>query len=311
MSQEQENTEAAYVLITAAYNEEAFIEATLRSVISQSLLPRKWLVVSDGSTDRTDEIVSRYACDHGFIELLRMETRHQRDFAAKVNALTAGWKQLKDTEYGYIGILDGDISFDKNYYANMLEEFQKQPELGLTGGLVCEERHGNFQYRRSNSLSSVAGATQFFRRECYEAIGGIPNLKYGGEDWCAEISARMKGWVVRGVPGLKVFHHRSTGTAGSLLRHWFRQGRMDSALGSHPLFEFVKCLSRISDKPLLLGAISRFAGFIWSTMTQEQTQVPADVRGFLRHEQKSRLRDSFFLPPHKRETSPYRTAPHE
>ena len=106
----------SYVIITPARNEARFIELTLRSVIAQSVLPLKWVIVSDGSTDGTDEIVKRYATDYPYIELVQMPERRERNFAGKVHAFNAGYSKVKDLNYDVIVSLDADISFDIDYF---------------------------------------------------------------------------------------------------------------------------------------------------------------------------------------------------
>lgn len=281
--------DATYILVTAAYNEEAFIEKTISSIVSQNTLPKKWIIVSDGSTDRTDEIVSDYGTQHSFIQLLRISEEHTRNFAAQVNAINAGLAQSHGMEYDFIGNVDADVSFPPSYYSHLLEKFEQDPCLGLAGGFILEEHAGQFCSRRTNRTRSVAHAVQLFRRECLEAAGGYLPLRYGGPDWHAEVTARMNGWHVQAFPELKVFHHRATGTADVLLRHCFRQGRMDYSFGSLPLFEFLKCIRRFPERPFVGGGLARMAGFLWSSCTGEQREVSREFVDFLRGEQAERL----------------------
>ena len=123
-----------YVLVTAAYNEEAFIEQPLRSVVSQTLLPLKWIIVSDGSTDHTDEIVHGYAEKYRFIQLHRITEDHPRNFAAQENASNTGFALLNGLEYEFVGNLDADISLEPGYFAQLFEKFTQDPVLGLAGG---------------------------------------------------------------------------------------------------------------------------------------------------------------------------------
>jgi hypothetical protein len=134
-----------------------------------------------------------------------------------------------------------------------------------------------------------------FRRECFDAIGGYVPLRYGGPDWYAEISARMKGWRVRAFPELVVYHHRNTGTADGILRYKFRQGLMDFSLGSDPTFEIFKCLSRIRERPYILAGLLRLAGFSWSYCCGEKRSVPEDFVQYLRKEQREKLCSSFLV----------------
>jgi glycosyltransferase involved in cell wall biosynthesis len=278
-----------YVLVTAAYNEEANIERTIESVLSQTRLPNRWVIVSDGSVDHTDEIVRKYAAQHPFILLLPVKRQPGRSFGSKVRALHAGNELLKGTSYDFVGNLDADVTVPPGYFEELISHFDQRPSLGLAGGFVVEETDGVFQDRRQNRVYSVAHAAQLVRRTCYEAIGGYAVLEYGGEDWHAQTSAEMRGWETRAFPELKIFHHRHTGEGDNLLRHRFRQGRMDYSFGSDPLFETLKCTLRIPDKPFFIGGAARLAGFFWSLVRRDERPVSAEFIKFLRCDQKRKM----------------------
>lgn len=289
-------TRLRYVLLTAAYNEERFIGRTIESVLAQTILPARWVIVSDSSTDHTDEIVRGYCARHAFMRLLRIEKAQARGVIRKVNALNLAYREMQDVEYECLANLDADVSFNDRYFETLLQRFQLDPALGISGGLIYEERGGEFRSRISNSVLSVAHAAQVVRRECYEALGGYVPLKYGGEDWCAEVSARMKGWSVKAFSDLKVMHHRPTGAADRVLHHCFRQGKMDFSVGSHPAFELLKCARRIPERPVAIGALTRFAGFCWSYAQKESRLVSPEFVSYLRNEQKHRLKLMFSAP---------------
>jgi len=160
-----------YVLVTAAYNEEAYIEKTVQSVIAQTALPLQWAIVSDGSTDRTDEIVLSYAARHPFIKLVRVREEHARNFAAQVHAINLGCKSLQALNYQFIANLDSDISFGPAYYQQLMEKFDLDPSLGLAGGCIFEESNGKFVSRQRTGVLG-RHAVQMFRRECFESVGG-------------------------------------------------------------------------------------------------------------------------------------------
>jgi poly-beta-1,6-N-acetyl-D-glucosamine synthase len=278
-----------YVLLTAAYNEEAHIEKTVESVLSQTRLPSLWVIVSDGSVDRTDEIVRRYTRNHSFIRFLRVERAPGRSFGSKVRALHAGHALLDGVGYEFIGNLDADVSVSPSYFEDLLSRFLDRPLLGLAGGFVVEESKGEFRDRVQNRVYSVAHAAQVVRRECYEAIGGYAILEYGGEDWHAQTCAKMKGWEIEAFPDLKIFHHRHTGEADNLLRHKFRQGRMDYSFGSYPPFEILKCVAHVRARPFVFGSLSRITGFVWSWARQDERPVSDEFVAYLRREQKGKL----------------------
>ena len=297
-----------YVLMTAAYNEEENIGKTLESVVSQTLLPERWVIVSDGSTDRTDEIVQAYEKRFAFIRFLRRTKPARRSFGSKVLALHFGSELFKDVEYDFIGNLDADITLGPSYFENLIGYFLSRPKLGLAGGFVCEEVNGTFQSRRQNRVYSVAHAAQLVRKECYEAIGGYAVLEYGGEDWHAQVSAGMKGWEIESFPELEIRHHRHTGEGDNLLRHKFRQGRMDYSLGSALLFEFLKCAERLPEKPFVAGSIARFGGYLWSCIRRDRRPVSDEFVAFLRQEQNEKVRSSFGFSPSAVRARSYRRA---
>ena len=288
-----------YALVTAARNEERHIELTIESVVAQIILPVKWVIVSDGSTDRTDDIVKGYADRHDFIQYERkLEDRSQAGFESKVYALRVGHSKLEETDYSYVGHLDADVSFDQTYYERLIAKFQQNSRLGIAGGYIYEERDGQFQIRRTNTVRSVAGAVQLFRKECYQQIGGVDPVRVGGEDSIAETKARMRGWEVEAFPELLVFHHRSSLSKRGAVRDVIRQGKMDYCVGCHPLFEVAKCFRRLKDEPFPLHPLLRMAGFWWSYLSRRRRPVAKEVVAFLRNEQIERLKAFFKMSNH-------------
>jgi biofilm PGA synthesis N-glycosyltransferase PgaC len=277
-----------YVLITPARNEAEFLELTIESVVAQTVRPLKWVIVSDGSTDGMDDIVRKYAPDYPWMELVRMPERRERHFAGKVYAFNAGYAKVSGLEYDVIGNLDADVSFDQEYFEFLLRKFVENPRLGVAG---TPFRERSFQYDyRFTSIEHVSGQCQLFRRECFEEIGGFVPRKIGGVDLVAVITARMKGWQTRTFPEKPYNHHRKMGTAtqtGLLIP--FKLGRADYVLGSHPMWEFFKCIYQTTRHPILLAGSLRLAGFAWAMVSRVEKQVPADLIQFRRKEEMRRL----------------------
>jgi len=282
---------AGYVLVTAAYNEERHISETLRSVTGQTLLPRRWIIVSDGSTDGTDEIIRTWAGRHPFIEFVRVEKTEKHNFAAKVHALGRGFARLESVEYDFVGVLDADVSFEPDYFARLLEHFAKEPHLGIAGGTIEQLVDGKIVPRRKDP-NTVAGAVQFLRRECFEQTGGLPALEYGGEDAAMEIAARMHGWQTRTLPELKVVHFGLVGAgAGGQLKARFKWGRMNFHLGYHPLFQLARSVYRAGERPLVLGSLAELVGFALGKTRDRQPSLDRDLVRYLRREQLTKLKN--------------------
>jgi len=298
-----------YVLITPARDEARFIELTIKSVVAQTARPLKWIIVSDGSTDETDDIVSKYAAEHPWIELARMPERRERHFAAKVFAFNAGYAKLCELNYDAVGSLDGDISFDEGFFAFLLQKLDENPGLGLVGAPFQESSGKTYDYRFA-SLENVSGACQLFRRQCFEDVGGYTPLKEGGIDHVAAITARMKGWKTRTFTEKACLHHRKMGTA----RHgyfglWFKNGTKDYSFGNHPVWELFRMCYQMANQPFVLGALLLGAGYFWALMVRHERPIPAAMIAFIRREQMRRLRSALTRPfskanPKLREGSP-------
>jgi glycosyltransferase involved in cell wall biosynthesis len=288
------NSNLRYVLITAARNEASLIEDTIRSVIAQTVRPVKWVIVSDGSTDRTDGIVKRHAAQHDWIELVRMPEHADRQFAAKVRALRAAYEKVQMLQFEIIGNLDADITFDSGYMAFLLHKLAGDPALGVVGTRFIENAKQVYDYALMNE-NHVSGGCQVFRRKCFEDIGGYLPLRRGGEDWAAVTSARMKGWRTESYSDKLYVHHRPMGTCGqSLLRARFRQGESDYLTGGHPLWQFFRSAFQMSQKPYFLGGLCLFLGFGWALVRRADRPVPRELMLFHRAEQMTRLRRLVF-----------------
>jgi poly-beta-1,6-N-acetyl-D-glucosamine synthase len=279
---------AEYVLITPARNEAEFIERTINSVVNQTLRPLKWVIVSDGSTDGTDEIVRRYAAEHDWIEFVRMPERQERHFAGKVEAFNAGYARLKNADYEIIGNLDADVSFEPDYIEYLLLKFVGNPRLGLAGTNRWE---GALMYDfRFTSIEDVFGSCQLFRRQCYEDIGGYRPIKGGGVDLVALLSARMHGWETRSHTDRILIHHRPTGTATN--GKWmvnFNDGRKDYMLGGHPIWELFRASYQMTKKPYGVRGCLLLWGYFWSMLNRIERPIPVDLIRFRRKEQMNRL----------------------
>jgi poly-beta-1,6-N-acetyl-D-glucosamine synthase len=291
-----------YVIITPARNEAEFIELTLKSVIAQTILPLKWVIVSDGSTDGTDAIVHKYTADNPWIELLRMPERAERNFAAKVYAFNAGYARVKDLKPEIVGNLDADVSIEPDHFQYLLGKFADDPALGVWGS-PFREGSRQYDYRFSN-IENVWGGCQLFRRECFEAIGGYVPVKGGCIDHIAVVSARMKGWKTRTFTDKVCIHHRVMGTAQQgALKARFRMGAKDYSVGNHPVWELSRTVYQMTNPPFVAGGFALAAGYIWSSLRRAEMPISREVAAFTRREQMQRLK-KFVTKPLKR--SPFR-----
>lgn len=281
----------AYVLVTPVRDEEATIGKTIESVVRQTLLPGEWVIVSDGSTDRTDEIVRKAATDHPWIRLLRLDPRPGRSFAAVVHNTEKGILHLKSREHDYLGLLDSDVEFQPDYFERLIENFEAEPALGLAGGVVIDV--GLPKNRFPRNRRDVPGAVQFFRRECFERIGGLIPIPEGGWDMMTCAMARMNGFQTRLFTDLVVDHLKPRNVSeGGVIRRKWQMGVRDHAVGYHPVFEVIKCASRLNDRPYVIGAVAWWIGYCTAQLQRRPRMIDPSVVDYIRGEQMDRLWES-------------------
>ena len=279
-----------YVLVTAARNEADYLERTITSVIGQTILPLKWIIVSDGSTDGTDDIVRRYASQYAWIELIRMPERTERTFAGKARAFNMACDHLQSLAFEAIANLDADISFDAGYFAFLMSKLAADPRLGVVG-TAFEDRSLTYDYRFV-SIEHVAGPCQVFRRQCLEEIGGYVASKSGGVDHIAVILARMKGWKTRTFPEKSYVHHRLMGTAArGVLAARYKSGALDYALGSSPVWEIFRTTYQLTKTPYVVGGLALMTGYISAAIRRVERPVSSELVRFRRQEQMRRIRN--------------------
>jgi poly-beta-1,6-N-acetyl-D-glucosamine synthase len=282
------STVPTYVLITPARNEAKYIGLTIRSMLAQTVKPLKWVIVSDGSTDGTDDIVAQYATKLPWMELVQMPERDERHFAGKVHAFNAGLARVAASEFEVIGNLDGDVSFEAGHFEFLVSKFAEDARLGVAGAPF---REGGLQYDyRFTSIENVWGGCQLFRQKCFEEIGGYVAVKGGCIDHIAVVSARMKGWKTRTFTESVCIHHREMGTAQrSALAAKFKTGVKDYSVGNHTVWELFRTVYQMKQRPVIIGGLALGFGYTWSLLRRKQRPVSEDFVAFSRREQIARL----------------------
>jgi biofilm PGA synthesis N-glycosyltransferase PgaC len=279
----------SYVLVTPARNEAALIELTIRAVTAQTVRPLRWVIVSDGSTDGTDAIVSLHAAVHDWIELVRMPLRAERHFGGKALAIRAGLERVKALHYDVVACLDADITFEGDYFEYLLTKLAQDQGLGIVGTPYKDTSREMYDYRLV-SVEHVSGACQVFRRSCYEQMGGYVVAKGGAIDTIAALTARMSGWKTRTFTDKICLHHRVIGSAqhGPLASR-FALGKRDYAIGNHPLWEALRGVYQMTRKPLVVRGLALMAGYLWAAVRRAERPVSAELRAFRRREQMEHL----------------------
>lgn len=278
-----------YVLVTAARNESKHLDRLIQSVAAQTVQPVLWVIVSDASTDGTDEIVTKYALRFSWIKLLRMTEDGERHYGRKALCFNTGWRHVRDLEFDVIANVDADVSFDPDYIAFLLSKFDADPRLGVAGTRYREGSYVAFSHRWAD-LDDVSGQFQMFRRTCLEDIGGYLPVREGGIDTIAVTMAKAEGWKARTFVEKILYHHRIRGAwIGGSRAMAFRWGYRDYLLGNHPLWQFARSLFLMSRSPIVLGGLLYSSGYLLALVSLRKKNMPRNCVQLRRREQMQRL----------------------
>lgn len=249
---------ASYVVVTPVRNEERYLPNTIRSTVSQTHLPLRWVLVNDGSTDRTGEIIHAAAQDYSWIRFVtRPDRGYRKAGGGVIDAFYTGYKLLDGLDWDYLVKLDGDLSFGINYFEECLRQFELDPKLGIGGGTICGE---NGEVESKDPRFHVRGATKIYRHECWQQIGGL--LRAPGWDTLDEVKANMLDWATVTFAQVKATQHRPTGAAYGAWRDGTKGGTGHYISGYHPLFMLLKCVKRMTQRPYFLFGFALFVGFV-------------------------------------------------
>jgi len=250
-----------YIVITPVRNEENNFPQTVASFLNQTIRPVRWIIVDDGSTDRTATVADEAAAAHDWIRVLHRPDRGFRQpGTGVVQAFNEGLALVGDEPWDYLVKFDGDLAFEPDFYARCFAEFDRDPTLGIGGGLICRAEAGGLVGEALNDPAfHVRGATKIYRRACWQQIGGL--FKAPGWDTLDELKANMLGWTTRTFPDIKIHQLKDTGSADGNWRNWVKNGLANYITGYHPLFMAAKCFKRGFQRPYFVGALGLGWGF--------------------------------------------------
>ena len=201
-----------YYIVIPIHNEEAYLESTLNSILGQTLLPKKVILVNDNSTDSTEAIINSFSSKHTVFQKLNIisSTLHMPGNKV-INAFNKGFNVLDET-FDFIVKLDADIILPDNYFEVISTHFRGDPKLGICGGFIYEQNsYGNWILNHPMDKDHVRGAFKAYSKACFKAIGGLKNAM--GWDTVDELLAKYNGFLIQTDPTLKVKHLRPTGKA--------------------------------------------------------------------------------------------------
>ena len=277
-----------YVIITPVRDEARYIEETVKSVAQQTIVPAQWVIVDDGSTDSTGEIVNQLSKQWPWITLLHRDNRGYRDAdIGAIGAFVEGCRFLHSADWEFLVNLDADLTLQPDYFEKCFEEFDKDPSLGIGGGSLYHFNGSGAIKTEACPEFHVRGATKIYRHACWDAIGGQREVP--GWDTLDEVKAHMAKWRVRSFPHVTALHRRATGQAGGGWRDGLKNGRSDYFVGYHPLFTLVKCARRVFAKPYVVSGVGHWCGFLGGYLKRRPQVADQAVISYVRRQQLRRL----------------------
>lgn len=281
-----------YNIISPVRNEEDFVEDTIKSIINQTELPQEWIIVNDGSTDKTEEIIRPYVEKYDWIKLITLKDRgYYFPGTGVVEVVKKGFDVIVKNDWEFLVKLDCDITVEKDYFENILNEFYKNPRLGIaSGGIFLVE--GSKTKQEKSQADHPWGASKVYRRKCFEEINGWKPIP--GWDLADLLSAQMKNWETRCFNEYRILHYRGTGTRRTdITSGRFLLGRFHFRYGYGPFYTLTKSVYHLGEKPFILGGVSIFTGYIYAAIKNEDRLFEKDMRNFLRKKQSKYLKQKF------------------
>jgi glycosyltransferase involved in cell wall biosynthesis len=277
-----------YIIISPVRNEEKYIADTLETVMAQRVKPFQWVIVNDGSTDKTADIVAEAAGSNPWITMINCS---DRGYAAVgqgiVEAFLKGYELIRDSrQWGFLVKLDGDMALDKDYFEKLLKRFRENEKLGIAGGTCFCLEEDNLHEERMPPFHPPASA-RMYRRRCYDDIGGL--TRSNAWDTIDLLRARFRGWETRRFVDQKVYHHRIMSSRGGLWEGKTRTGRNLYLTGYSPFFLIARCIYRLFRKPYVIESAGVMLGYFRAMLKNEPPDVSPEEKSFLRREQRHRL----------------------
>ena len=272
------NSRLKYLIITPSCNEEKLLPNLIQSIVNQTILPCEWIIVDDGSTDNTSNIIKKASLKYRWIRYVRNEKKDKRSPGSSViKAFYKGYENRKINNYDIVIKLDSDLSLPVDYFEKIINKMISDPDIGICGG-VCTV---NGKVEGLTNLDHVRGAIKAYRKKCFTSIGGL--VQSMGWDTVDEHNARYLGWKVCVIDSLKVEHHRKTNYEFGFFNAAYKNGKMLYTIRMGFILLVINCVKWAFRFPYFLLSFYVFYGFIISFIFNEKKIVSKDLCKFIRN----------------------------
>jgi glycosyltransferase involved in cell wall biosynthesis len=276
-----------YVLVTPVRDEETYLPATVESVVRQTVRPQQWIIVNDGSKDKTGRIIDDFAQQYSWIRAVHRQDRGYRKWGAGIiEAFYDGFHALTCLDWEFLCKLDGDFSFEPDYFESMWRKFAENPRLGIAGGYLYHFENGKKTIEEHPAFH-VRGGAKIYRRACWDALGGL--WVGPGSDTVDEVKANMLGWSSRSFRDVQIQHLRWTGATYGRWGGVVKDGKTDYVSGYHPLFMLAKSCARLGQRPYVIRSLALLYGYVQAHLEQIPRVDDPQLIRYLQQQQLAKL----------------------
>jgi glycosyltransferase involved in cell wall biosynthesis len=281
------NGEFLHVVVTPSRDELDFLPALVDSMVSQTLPPSEWVIVSHNSGEEAMSLLEEASEKYNWITIIPVDDLSKRKRGAQIAKLVNLGLSEASSDWAFFSKIDSDMILPEDYFEKIISNFLDSEKLGITSGSCFILSNGRKVIEKV-SKDHTRGGLKTYRRSCFDDIGGIRELD--GWDGIDNIMAQMEGWDTHSFQDPKAQHQRRTGSHSGLVSGCFESGKFAHAMGYFPPFMLARSLHRMTSKPILIGGFSMFIGYLFSIMSRQKRVNEPEVISFLRKKQKNRLK---------------------
>ncbi|MGD8778949.1 MAG: glycosyltransferase family A protein [Ignavibacteria bacterium] len=278
-----------YIIVTPCKNEDKYIVECIKSIIGQKILPEKWIIVNDNSTDKTKEIILSYSNLYSWIELVNYNMcSDERKYGAHIQKVFYyGLNRVSQLNYDFFSLIDADIKLPENYFEEVIKCFERYPKVGSCGGKLYNLINGKLEFEDSGQ-SHIRGAFKTYRKICFEQLKGFKNVwSWDGLD---DMETLFNGWEIK-VLDLKIIHLKPTGTDYNLKNERIMAGK--EAYKTRYGFDWIimKSIQYLFKKPYFWGSFFYLHGYFIALLKKETKIVDTELGKFIRNFKRKEILD--------------------
>ncbi|MCD6399472.1 glycosyltransferase family 2 protein [candidate division WOR-3 bacterium] len=290
------DTQEKYIIVTSVKNEEANLSNLIRSIVDQTLKPILWVIIDDGSTDNTPEIIKKAQENYSWIHSIRMN-RGERDIGLYLASvirkgfdIAIEYCKRNGIDYEYLGNVDGDLTLQHTFFENLIKEFENDPELGIASGgtnHIIGDRIVHAELR----IREPSGGHMLIRKKCFEDCGGIP-LTYAW-DSVLKAKARLRGWSTKRFEENVATEIRDVSSAEGYWKGFVQNGKASYYLNLHPVHVIIRSVIYPFRRSWYTG-IAYLVGYFSSVIKREEKIDDKEVRKYFWNKWKSIYKQRLF-----------------